>query len=44
MKVIHTLTKEYAARKFAFVTKEISYIISINVCQPVLADQLHLQL
>jgi len=42
MKVIHTLTKEDAARKFAFVTKEISYILSINVYQLVLADQLHL--
>jgi len=44
MEVKNTLTKKDAARKFAFVTKEISYILSINVCQPVLADHLHLQL
>jgi hypothetical protein len=42
MEVINNLTKEDAARKFAFVTKEISYILSINVYQLVLADQLHL--
>jgi hypothetical protein len=44
MEVKHTLTKEDAARKFAFVTKEISYSLSINVCQAVLADHLNLQL
>jgi hypothetical protein len=44
MEVIHTSTKEEAAKNFAFVTKEISYILTINICQLVLADQLHLQL